>query len=68
VNPFALRMMGANINRRTIENIKLAGLQIETIENLAGTLFRLIHAHPSSSIHHQNSAIPIVQVAAASQG
>ena len=68
VNPFALRMMGANINRRTIENIKLAGLQIETIENLAGTLFRLIHAHPGSSIHDQNSALPVVQVAAASQG
>jgi ubiquinone/menaquinone biosynthesis C-methylase UbiE len=68
VNPFALRMMGANINRRTIENVKLAGLQIETIEDLAGTVFRLIHAHPGFSAHDQNSAIPVVHGAAVSQG
>lgn len=68
VNPFALRMMGANINRRTVENVKLAGLKIETIEDLAGTVFRLIHAHPGSSTHDQNSAIPVLQAADASQG
>jgi ubiquinone/menaquinone biosynthesis C-methylase UbiE len=66
VNPFALRMMGANINRRTIENVKLAGLQIETIEDLAATVFRLIHAHPGSSTHDQNSAVAEVRIAAAS--
>ena len=66
VNPFALRMMGANINRRTIENVKLAGLQIETIENLAGTVFRLIHAYPGSSTHDQYSATEEVQIAAVS--
>jgi len=68
VNPFALRMMGANINRRTIENVKLAGLQIETIEDLAGTVFRLIHAHPSTSTHDQNSAVAELRTAAALQG
>lgn len=65
VNPFVLRMMGANINRRTVENVKLAGLQIETIEDLAGTVFRLIHAHPSSSTHSENSAIAKLQMATA---
>ncbi|HLO13462.1 MAG TPA: class I SAM-dependent methyltransferase [Anaerolineales bacterium] len=68
VNPFPLRMMGANINRRTVENVKLAGLKIETIEDLAGTVFRLIHAHPGYFTHDQNSAIPVIQVVAASQG
>ena len=66
VNPFVLRIMGANINRRTIENVKLAGLQIETIEDLAGTVFRLIHAHPSSSSQDQNSAITEAGMATAS--
>lgn len=45
-NPLMVRMMGANMSRRTVENAKLAGLEIETIDNLAGTMFRLIHAHP----------------------
>ena len=49
VNPVMVRVMGANINRRTVENVKLAGLEIETIENLAGTVLRLIHAHPLST-------------------
>lgn len=62
MNPMVLRMMGANINRRTVENIKPAGLRIETIEDLAGTLFRLIHAHPGVSAHDQNAAPAEVQV------
>ena len=49
VNPLVLRVMGANINRSTIENVKLAGLEIENVENLVDTLFRLIHARPSSA-------------------
>ncbi len=63
VNPLVLRMMGANINRRTVENVKLAGLEIETIEDLAGTVFRLIHAHPSSSTYDQHCTIAEVQMA-----
>ena len=55
VNPFALGMLGAKISCRIIENVKLAGLQIETIENLASTVFRLIHADPGSSSHDQKS-------------
>jgi ubiquinone/menaquinone biosynthesis C-methylase UbiE len=65
VNPLALHMMGANINRRTVENVKLAGLEIETIEDLAGSVFRLIHAHPSSSTYAQSSAIAENPVATA---
>ena len=46
LNPFVVRMMGANINRETVENIRKAGLEIEQIEDLAsGGIFKLIIAH-----------------------
>jgi len=34
MNPWVVRIMGANINRRTLENVKKAGLRIESIEHL----------------------------------
>jgi phosphatidylethanolamine/phosphatidyl-N-methylethanolamine N-methyltransferase len=34
LNPWVVRIMGANINRRTLENVKKAGLHIESIEHL----------------------------------
>ena len=34
LNPLVVRIMGANINRRTIENVKKAGLRIESVEHL----------------------------------
>lgn len=45
VNPLVVRMMGANINRRTLENVRAAGLQIESTEDLdkAG-IFKFITA------------------------
>ncbi len=45
LNPLILRMMGANINRRTVENVRKAGLEIERVEDLgAGGIFKLIVA------------------------
>lgn len=45
LNPLIVRMMGANINRRTMENIHMAGLEIEQVEDLgAGGIFKLIVA------------------------
>lgn len=35
LNPLTVRLSGANINRRTVENIRKAGLEIESIKNLA---------------------------------
>lgn len=35
LNPLTMRLSGANINRRTVENIRKAGLEIESIKNLA---------------------------------
>ena len=48
LNPLIVRMMGANINRRTVENVRKAGLEIEPIEDLgAGRIFKLIVARVS---------------------
>jgi ubiquinone/menaquinone biosynthesis C-methylase UbiE len=48
LDPLVVRMMGAHINRRTAENVRKAGLDIERIEELApGGLVKLIVAHTS---------------------
>ena len=49
INPLIVRMMGANINRRTMENIKKAGWQILKKEHLSGDIVRWIEAKPTSS-------------------
>lgn len=35
LNPLVVRLIGANINRRTAENVLAAGLRIERSEDLA---------------------------------
>lgn len=45
INSITSRMMGPNINRRTLDNIRKAGLEIETVENLAmGGIMKFIIA------------------------
>ncbi len=45
LNPLVVRMMGANINRRTIENMQKSGLIIEQVEDLGmDGIFKLINA------------------------
>jgi ubiquinone/menaquinone biosynthesis C-methylase UbiE len=47
LNPLVVRMMGANINRRTVENVHRAGLQIDNVEDLGmGDIIKLTRAHP----------------------
>ena len=46
LNPMVVRMMGANINRRTIDNIRTAGWQIQVQENLSSDIIRWIEAVP----------------------
>jgi ubiquinone/menaquinone biosynthesis C-methylase UbiE len=46
LNPVVVRMMGANINRRTIDNIQTAGWQIRTEEHLSSDIVRWIEAAP----------------------
>ncbi len=45
LNPLVVRVMGANINRRTVENVRKAGLTLEQVEDLgAGGIFKFIVA------------------------
>lgn len=45
LNLLVVRMMGANINRRTVDNIRQAGLEIEQVEHLwQGGIFKMIVA------------------------
>lgn len=42
-NPI-VRLMGPNINRRTVENVALSGLTVEHVTDLAAGIFKLIEA------------------------
>jgi ubiquinone/menaquinone biosynthesis C-methylase UbiE len=47
LNPLVVRMVGANIDRRTVENVARAGLGIDSVDDLAaGGLVKLIEARP----------------------
>ncbi len=43
-NPLVVRIVGANINRKTADNVDKSGLKIESIANLAVGIFLLIEA------------------------
>jgi len=46
LNPLVVRIMGANINRRTVDNVRQSGLEIDVIEDLGMSgIFKLIMAH-----------------------
>jgi ubiquinone/menaquinone biosynthesis C-methylase UbiE len=45
-NPITVNLWGANINRRTMENIKKAGLKVEKSELLMGTVMRKLTLTP----------------------
>ena len=45
LNPLIVRMMGANINRRTVENVQNAGLILERVDDVGmGGIVKLIVA------------------------
>ena len=46
LNPILVRMMGANINRRTMENIRRAGWRIRVEERLSSDIVWWIEAEP----------------------
>jgi phosphatidylethanolamine/phosphatidyl-N-methylethanolamine N-methyltransferase len=46
LNPLVVRMMGANINRRTVENIRQAGWKVAVEENLFTDMVKWIEAEP----------------------
>ena len=50
-NPLVVRMVGANINRRTVENVIKSGLVVEQVTDLGSGIVKLIEARkerPSS--------------------
>ncbi len=47
LNPIVVRTWGANINRRTVDNVTRAGLTVERVENLWGDIVKLIVARPA---------------------
>jgi ubiquinone/menaquinone biosynthesis C-methylase UbiE len=44
LNPIVVRLTGANINRKTVENVAKAGFEIIRVENLFSDLVKLIMA------------------------
>jgi len=46
LNPLVVRMMGANINRRTLENIHHSGWKVLVEENLLSDVVKWIEAEP----------------------
>lgn len=46
LNPLTVRLWGANINRRTMENIARAGLTIKKDKQLFGTILRRLEVAP----------------------
>jgi ubiquinone/menaquinone biosynthesis C-methylase UbiE len=46
LNPFLTRLMGANINRNTVENMRRSGLRVLKEENLFIDIFKLVIAAP----------------------
>lgn len=44
VNPVVVRIMGSNINRRTLENVSKFGLIVDKVTDLAAGIFKLIEA------------------------
>ena len=50
LNPMVVRMMGANINRRTLDNVRRFGFEIVQVEDLAwgGIFKRIIARRPAA--------------------
>lgn len=46
VDPLAVWVIGTHINRRTVENVRLAGLTLDRTEQVMGDLMKLIYARP----------------------
>ena len=44
VNPVVVRLMGPNINRKTVENVANSGLKVERVTDLTAGIFKLIEA------------------------
>jgi len=48
-NPIVLRMMGANINRRTAENVSASGLTVEQVTDRMAGILKLVEARKANA-------------------
>lgn len=48
-NPVVVRLMGANINRRTVENVTKSGLIVERVTDLGAGILKLIEARKANA-------------------
>lgn len=46
LNPVSLYLIGSNINRQTVENVKTAGIDIRQVKDVSGKIVKLIVARP----------------------
>ena len=49
-NPLVVRMIGVNINRRTVDNVIKSGLVVEAVTNLGLGIFKLIEARKKTNM------------------
>ena len=48
-NPLVVRMIGANINRKTVETVQTSDLLVEEVTDLGIGIFKLIEGRKSQS-------------------
>ena len=46
LDPVSVLIVGTHINRRTVENVRLAGMHVDQLDAISGDLVKLIHASP----------------------
>jgi phosphatidylethanolamine/phosphatidyl-N-methylethanolamine N-methyltransferase len=44
-NPLVVRIMGANINRQTVQNVERAGFELNRVDELMCDIVKLIEGH-----------------------
>lgn len=60
LNPLVVHLYGANINRRTVENVRQSGLNVESVTNLGPLdVVKLIIAQPKSSNQRSSASSTI---------
>lgn len=58
-NPLVVRMMGANINRRTVNNVRRSPWRVERVEDLGmGGIFKLVIARKAADRDRRSEEQP----------
>jgi len=57
INPVAVRLMGANINRDTVDNVERSGFALKVVETRGFGILRLIRAEASARVEAAPEAV-----------